>query len=48
MKFDFQRSVGQIDRTISIPIQQLIVGHSRVELNKATLRVVACNLEKGK
>lgn len=47
MKFDLKGSMGQIDRTSSIPIQQLIFGHSRVELNNATLRVVACNLEKG-
>ena len=47
MTFHFKPFPGRIDRTTRIPIQQLISGISRVELNHTTLRVVACNLEKG-
>jgi len=47
MTFHFKPFLGRIGRTTSIPIQQLISGISRVELNHPTPRVVACNLEKG-
>ncbi|MBI85108.1 MAG: hypothetical protein CMJ81_18085 [Planctomycetaceae bacterium] len=47
MTFHFKPHLGRIDRTTSMPIGQLISGVARVELNEPTLRVVACNLEKG-
>ena len=47
MKFRFKSVPGRIDRTTSVPIERLVHGSTRVELNDVTLRVVACNLEKG-
>ena len=47
MKFRFNQVPNRIDRATSVPIAQLIRGSSRAELNDVTLRVVACNLEKG-
>lgn len=46
MKFDLKGSMGQIDRTSSIPIQQLIFGHSRVELNNARFALSPAILRK--
>jgi hypothetical protein len=47
MKFRFKQVPNRIDRTTRVPIEQLIHGVARVELKDVTLRVVACNLEKG-
>ena len=47
MKFRFKQVPNRIERTTSVPIERLIHGLARVELNNVTLRVVACNLEKG-
>tara|TARA_B110000014_G_scaffold201537_1_gene151242 strand:+ start:115 stop:564 length:450 start_codon:yes stop_codon:yes gene_type:complete len=47
MKFHLHRLPRRIDRATSLPINRLVHGKSRVDLNNVTLRVVACNLEKG-
>ncbi|MEO2023894.1 MAG: hypothetical protein ABGX05_18875 [Pirellulaceae bacterium] len=47
MKFKLHRLPLRIDRASSLPIKQLVHGRSRVDLENVTLRVVACNLEKG-
>ena len=47
MKFKFKRVPNHIDRSTRVPVDQLVHGLARVELNDVTLRVVACNLEKG-
>jgi hypothetical protein len=47
MKFRFKHVPNRIDRTTEVSIEQLIHGLAGVELNDITLRVVACNLEKG-
>ena len=47
MKFNFHRLPTRIDCATSLPVNQLVYGRSRVDLNNVTLRVVACNLEKG-
>lgn len=47
MTFRFKSVPAQVGRATSVPIRQLIQGRSRVELKRAVLRVVACNLEKG-
>ncbi len=47
MTFEMHRLPTRIGRTSSVPIQELVYGRSRVDLENVTLRVVACNLEKG-
>ena len=47
MKFSLHRLPARIDRATSLPMNQLVHGQSRVDLSNVTLRVVACNLEKG-
>ncbi|MEO1995091.1 MAG: hypothetical protein ABGZ17_07435 [Planctomycetaceae bacterium] len=47
MKFRLHRLPTRIDRSTSLPIEQLVHGRARVDLDNAVLRVVACNLEKG-
>ena len=47
MTFEMHRLPTQIGRSSSVAINELIYGRSRVDLENVTLRVVACNLEKG-
>ena len=47
MTFNLHRLPSKIDRSTRLPINRLIYGKSRVDLNNVALRVVACNLEKG-
>ncbi len=47
MKFRFKQVPNRMGRTTIVPIERLIHGLARVELKDVTLRVVACNLEKG-
>ncbi|MGA7613937.1 MAG: hypothetical protein WBX15_02045 [Thermoanaerobaculia bacterium] len=47
MSFDLCAVPGQIGRTDSIPASKLVIGRSRVPLENVTIRVAACNMEKG-
>ena len=46
-RFNFKSVLKNVNRQTEVNVGQLIAGSSRVELHDATLRVVACNLEKG-
>jgi hypothetical protein len=46
-RFNFKSVLKDVNRESTVNVGQLIAGSSRVELHDATLRVVACNLEKG-
>jgi hypothetical protein len=46
-RFDFKSPLKKINRESTVNVGRLIAGSSRVDLFDATLRVVACNLEKG-
>ena len=48
MTFRFKRIAGLIDRKTQRTVSDLIQGVSRTDLRDVTLRIVACNLEKGK
>ncbi len=48
MTFRFKRIAGLIDRKTQQTVSDLIQGVSRTDLRDVTLRIVACNLEKGK
>tara|TARA_B100001093_G_scaffold519402_1_gene608281 strand:+ start:170 stop:1321 length:1152 start_codon:yes stop_codon:yes gene_type:complete len=47
MSFHFKKKLTKINRSSTIKVCELISGRSRVDLFDATLRIVACNLEKG-
>ena len=47
MTFHFKKKLSKIDRSSTLIVGELISGQSRVDLFDATLRIVACNLEKG-
>jgi hypothetical protein len=47
MTFRFKTKLSKVNRKSTINVGELITGSSRVNLFDATLRVVACNLEKG-
>ena len=46
-RFNFKFVLKNVNRETEVNVGQLIAGSSRVDLHDATLRVVACNLEKG-
>ena len=46
-RFNFKSALKNVNRESTVNVGQLIAGSSRVDLHDATLRVVACNLEKG-
>ena len=46
-RFNFKFALKNVNRDSAVNVGQLIAGSSRVDLHDATLRVVACNLEKG-
>ena len=46
-RFNFKSVLKNVNRQTNVNVGQLIAGSSRVDLHDATLRVVACNLEKG-
>ena len=46
-RFNFKSALKNVNRESAVNVGQLIAGSSRVDLFDATLRVVACNLEKG-
>ena len=46
-RFNFKSVLKDVNRESAVNVGQLIAGSSRVDLHDATLRVVACNLEKG-
>ena len=48
MTFRFRPISGRIDRETERNVSDLIHGNSRTDLKDITLRIVACNLEKGK
>ena len=41
------RPISAITRSTCLPISQLVSGKSKIDLKNMTLRVVACNMEKG-
>ena len=41
------RPISAITRSTCLPISQLVSGKSKIDLKNMTLRVVACNVEKG-
>ena len=41
------RPIRDINRSTCLPISQLVSGKSEIDLKNMTLRVVACNMEKG-
>lgn len=47
MTFRFKARLSKVNRESFVNVGELIAGTSRVDLFDATLRVVACNLEKG-
>ena len=47
MTFRFKAKLSKVNRESTVNVGELIAGSSRVDLFDATLRVVACNLEKG-
>jgi len=47
MSFRFKAKLSKVNRESTVNVGQLIAGSSRIDLFDATLRVVACNLEKG-
>ena len=48
MAFHFRSRISKINRESTINIGKLVTGRSRVDLIDPVLRVVACNMEKGK
>jgi len=48
MAFHFRSRISKINRESKINIGKLVTGRSRVDLIDPVLRVVACNMEKGK
>jgi len=48
MTFTFNQLPNRIDRSTAIPVKKLVSGISRCDLHNVVLRVVACNVEKGK
>ena len=48
MAFHFRSRISKINRESMINIGKLVTGRSRVDLIDPVLRVVACNMEKGK
>jgi len=47
MTFRFKAKLSKVNRESTVNVAELIAGSSRVDLFDATLRVVACNQEKG-
>jgi len=47
MTFRFKGTLRKVDRSSEVKVSDLIAGVSRVDLDKATLRIIACNMEKG-
>lgn len=47
MRFRFRRLPESFQLGMSVTVGELIEGRSRVGLDNATLRIVACNMEKG-
>ena len=47
MTLRFKAKLSKVNRESTVNVGELIAGSSRVDLFDATLRVVACNLEKG-
>jgi hypothetical protein len=47
MTFRFKGTLRKVDRNSVVKVSDIIAGVSRVDLNKATLRIIACNMEKG-
>ena len=48
MAFHFRSRISKVNRESTINIGKLVTGRSRVDLIDPVLRVVACNMEKGK
>ncbi|MBT5916108.1 MAG: hypothetical protein HOH60_07110 [Opitutae bacterium] len=48
MAFHFRSRISKVNRESKINIGKLVTGRSRVDLIDPVLRVVACNMEKGK
>jgi hypothetical protein len=48
MAFHFRTRISKINRNSTVNIGKLVTGRSRVDLIDPVLRVVACNMEKGK
>ena len=48
MAFHFRSRISKINRESTVNIGKLVTGRSRVDLIDPVLRVVACNMEKGK
>ena len=48
MAFHFRSRISKISRESTVNIGKLVTGRSRVDLIDPVLRVVACNMEKGK
>jgi hypothetical protein len=48
MAFHFRSRISKINRKSTVNIGKLVTGRSRVDLIDPVLRVVACNMEKGK
>ena len=46
MTFRFKGTLRKMDRNSVVKVSDMIAGVSRVDLNKATLRIIACNMEK--
>ena len=48
MAFHFRTRISKINRNSTVNIGKLVTGRSRVDLIDPVLRIVACNMEKGK